>query len=188
MQHTLTLSDGDICVRLLEPDQDAAVLRELVDDEIWAGMSAPLPRDDAAMVAHLEAMTDRGGLMAFTIERDGRVVGLTTFYDLVPGLRVEIGNTFYARAQWGGPLNPTVKLLMLEHAFGELALSRVALRCDSRNTRSHRAIARLGARYEGTLRRFRPAADGTVADVDYFSILRQEWPQVRAGLRERLGR
>lgn len=188
MQHTLTLTDGDIRLRPLEPDHDAPALRALVDDEIWAGMSSPLPRDDTAMVAHLEALSDRAGLMALAVERAGRIVGRTTFYDLVPGLRVEIGNTFYARDQWGGSLNPTVKLMMLEHAFGELALGRVALRCDSRNTRSHRAIARLGARFEGTLRRFRPAADGTVADIDYFSILREEWPQVRAGLRDRLGR
>jgi hypothetical protein len=25
-----------------------------------------------------------------------------------------------------------------------------------------------------------------VADVDYFSVLREEWPQVRAGLEQRL--
>lgn len=31
-------------------------------------------------------------------------------------------------------------------------------------------------------------ADGAIADIDYFSILREEWPHVRAGLRERLRR
>lgn len=188
MQHTLTLADGDIRVRPLEPGKDAPALRALADEEIWAGMSAPLPGDDSAMAAHLEAMSDRAGLMAFAVERAGRIVGRTTFYDLVPEVRAEIGNTFYAREQWGTDLNPTVKLLMFEHAFTELGLGRVALRCDSRNTRSHDAILRLGAHFEGTLRRFRPAADGTIADVDYFSILLEEWPHVRAGLRERLRR
>src|SRR5690625_3859882 len=62
MQHTLTLSDGDICVRLLEPDQDAAVLRELVDDEICAGMSAPLPRDDRSE-EHTSELQSRGHLV-----------------------------------------------------------------------------------------------------------------------------
>ena len=55
-----------------------------------------------------------------------------------------------------------------------------------RNARSHAAIARLGATFEGTLRRFRPAADGTIADVDYFSVVREEWPAVRTGLEARL--
>lgn len=187
MRHSLALADGDIRVRPLEA-ADASALRALVDDEIWAGMSSPLPRDDAAMAAHLEEMSDRPGVLAFAVERAGRIVGRTTFYDLVPGVRVEIGNTFYARDHWGTAVNPTVKLLMLDHAFTELGVGRVALRCDSRNTRSHHAILRLGAHFEGTLRSFRPAADGTIADVDYFSILREEWPRVRAGLRARLDR
>lgn len=87
----------------------------------------------------------------------------------------------------GRRLNPTVKLLLLTHAFEELQVGRVALRCDSRNRRSHDAIRRLGAAYEGTLRRFRPSAAGPVVDVDYFSVLAEEWPAVRAGLEARLG-
>ena len=83
-------------------------------------------------------------------------------------------------------MNPGCKLLLFGHAFEEWALERVALRCDHRNARSHAAIARLGATFEGTLRRFRPAADGTIADVDYFSVVREEWPAVRAGLEARL--
>lgn len=86
MRHSLTLADGDIRVRPLEA-ADAPALRALADDEIWAGMSSPLPRDDAAMAAHLEAMGDRPGLLAFTVERAGRIVGRTTFYDLVPEVR-----------------------------------------------------------------------------------------------------
>ena len=78
-------------------------------------------------------------------------------------------------------------LMALTHPFDVLGVGRVALRCDHRNTRSHRAIARLGATFEGTLRRFRPAADGTVADIDYFSVLADEWPQVRACLLARIG-
>lgn len=188
MEHALTLTRGDIRLRPLQPDEDAPALRSMVDEEIWAGMSSPLPGDDGAMAQHLSALASRPGLLALTVERAGRIVGRTTYYDLAPQLRVEIGNTFYARDQWGSDLNPTVKLLMLDHAFTEMSVGRVALRCDSRNARSHRAILRLGARFEGTLRRFRPAADGTVADVDYFSILPEEWPQVRAGLLARLDR
>jgi RimJ/RimL family protein N-acetyltransferase len=138
------------------------------------------------MAAQLRSIIENPATLAFAVELRGRFVGRTTLYDLVPGLKTEIGNTIYAREVWGGEVNPAAKLLLFEHAFEVLGLQRVALRCDHRNTRSHRAILRLGATFEGTLRRFRPAADGTIADIDYFSVLREEWPAVRAGLEQRL--
>lgn len=149
-------------------------------------MSVPLPSTDDGMADHLRPLIERSGALAFAVEKDGRFVGRTTFYDLVPGLKVEIGNTIYARDVWGSDVNPTAKILLFAHAFEQLGVGRVALRCDHRNARSHRAIERLGAVFEGTLRHFRPAADGTVADVDYFSVLRDEWPDVRDGLEARL--
>ena len=166
---------------------DAPALRRVVDVDAWAGMSLPLPADDASMAAHLQDLLANPTLLAFAVELDGRLVGRTTLYDLVPGLRVEVGHTIYARQVWGTHVNPMAKLLLFGHAFDTLGVGRVAMRCDHRNIRSRRAIARLGARFEGTLRRYRPAADGTVADVDYFSVLREEWPPLRAGLEARLG-
>ncbi|PWH07702.1 GNAT family N-acetyltransferase [Brachybacterium endophyticum] len=189
MEHTTTLTRGGITLRPLSTE-DAPAFRALADAGSWAGMSDPLPADDAAMASHLSGLIERPDALCFAVEKDGRLVGRTTYYDLVPRLRVEIGNTLYAREAWGSEVNPTCKLLLLEHAFAAdgLGVGRVALRCDHRNTRSHRAIARLGARFEGTLRAFRPAADGTIADVDYFSVLAGEWPAVREGLEARLAR
>ena len=62
----------------------------------------------------------------------------------------------------------------------------MTFKLDARNTRSFRAVERLGARYDGTLRHHRLRADGTVRDSAYFSILAAEWPAVRAGLDARL--
>jgi RimJ/RimL family protein N-acetyltransferase len=118
---------------------------------------------------------------------DGEVRGSTRFYELNTGQRrVEIGSTFYGRAWWAGVTNPACKLLLLRHAFEELGLRRVALRCDARNTRSRAAILRLGAREEGRLRAHRVAPDGSVGDTLYFSVLADEWPGVRDGLEARL--
>jgi N-acetyltransferase len=85
-----------------------------------------------------------------------------------------------------GDTNPAAKLLMLTHAFETWGCVRVALRCDAENERSARAIVRLGARPEGVLRNHRRRHDGTVADTAYFSVIRDEWPEVRAGLRARV--
>lgn len=186
MQHDLHLTYGDVTLRPLSAD-DAGAFRAIVDVDSWAGMSTPLPETDADMATHLDGLITADDILAFAVEQAGRFVGRTTFYDLVPGVRVEIGNTIYARDVWGTNVNPAAKLLLIGHAFDELGVQRVALRCDSRNERSHNAIRRLGAQFEGTLRNYRPAADGTIASVDYFSIVPSEWPNVREGLLARLG-
>jgi RimJ/RimL family protein N-acetyltransferase len=62
----------------------------------------------------------------------------------------------------------------------------VQLKTDVRNVRSQQAIARLGARYEGTLRRYQRRDDGTVRDTVLFSILAEEWPTVREVLLARV--
>jgi len=87
---------------------------------------------------------------------------------------------------WASRVNPEAKLLLLRFAFDELGAGRVQLKTDIRNVRSAQAIARLGARFEGTLRRYQRRADDTVRDTVLFSILAEEWPEVRAGLQRRL--
>ena len=89
-------------------------------------------------------------------------------------------------ARLGQVVNPEAKLLLLSHAFDVLGAGRVQLKTDVRNHRSQQAIARLGARYEATLRRYQRREDGTVHDTVLFSILAEEWPAVRDGLLERI--
>jgi RimJ/RimL family protein N-acetyltransferase len=55
-----------------------------------------------------------------------------------------------------------------------------------RNARSQQAIARLGAQYEGVLRRYQRRSDDTMRDTVIFSILVEEWPAVRDALIARL--
>ena len=58
-------------------------------------------------------------------------------------------------------------------------MGRVQLKTDIRNVRSQQAIARLGARYEGILRRYQRRADGSIRDTVLFSVTAEEWPAVR---------
>lgn len=185
MQHEITLVRADVRLRPLSAS-DAPEMLAIIEDEAWQGMSRPVPRTLSEAQAELESVLAPASSLAFAIERDGVFVGRTVLYDLVPQLRVEIGNTYLAREVRGTSVNPTAKLLLLGYAFEELGMHRVALRCDSRNARSHRAIRALGAQFEGTLRGFRRGADGSLVDVDYFSVLRPDWPQVRERLLTRL--
>jgi len=120
---------------------------------------------------------------------DGRPIGMTRFLRIDRANDgVEIGGTWVDPALWRTPVNTEAKLLMLRHAFEVERTHRVQLQTDSRNERSQRAIARLGAVREGMLR------DDVVLPGDYrrssvyFSILAPEWPAVRERLESALRR
>lgn len=119
----------------------------------------------------------------------GRAVGSTRFADIdVPSERVEIGWTWLAPSRWRTALNTEAKLLQLRYAFEQLGAGRVALKTDARNQRSQAAIERIGGVREGTLRRHLRMPDGYIRDTVYYSILADEWPDVRARLQSRLAR
>jgi RimJ/RimL family protein N-acetyltransferase len=116
-----------------------------------------------------------------------RAVGSTRFGDIdVPSERVEIGWTWLAPSRWRSAVNSEAKLLQLTYAFDDLGAGRVALKTDGRNERSQAAIERLGGVREGTLRRHMRMPDGFIRDTVYYSILADEWPPIRARLRDRL--
>jgi RimJ/RimL family protein N-acetyltransferase len=186
--HVVELTVSDV-------ERDAFELFAALDsDAVWAHVRGR--PDDAEAMAHLirTKLTDPtwcpwtvrllrpvGGLPA------GSVVGTTSYLEVSTGdARGEIGSTSYAPAVWGGVVNPECKLLLLGYAFDLLGWGRVQLKTDTRNHRSQQAIARLGARYEGTQRRYQRRADGSVRDSPVFSVTREDWPAVRDGLRGRV--
>ena len=76
---------------------------------------------------------------------------------------------------------------MLAHAFDVLGATRVTLKTDALNARSRAAILKLGARFEGVLRKHSRRHDAPgLRDTAIYSILADEWPEVRAGLEARL--
>jgi RimJ/RimL family protein N-acetyltransferase len=170
-----------------------ALFHSLDDARVWEHL--PWRPVDAASYAHiLTARTTEGALPWVVRLRTpyaglapGTVVGTSSYLDVVPGdARLEIGSTAYRPDVWATAVNPDTKLLLLGYAFDELGAGRVQLKTDVRNARSQRAIARLGARYEGTLGRYQRRADGTVRDTVLFSVLAEDWPRVKRGLLARL--
>jgi RimJ/RimL family protein N-acetyltransferase len=180
--------------RPADPDRDAAGLHAALDHTpVWRHVPGRL-RTAAAWEASLrEDLADGRVPWVIRLLRPlsglpaGAVAGVSSYLDVsaVDG-RLEIGRTLYPPAIWGTQVNPEAKLLLLGLAFDELGAGRVQLQTDVRNTRSQRAIERLGARYEGTLRRHKRRDDGTVRDSILFSITAEEWPAVRSSLEERL--
>ncbi|MEU2184939.1 GNAT family N-acetyltransferase [Streptomyces thermolilacinus] len=164
------------------------------DEEVWRWQGGPAPRTREELggkLAELLEHAGRGEYVAFAVihRASDRAVGWTTYMDVdVADERLEIGWTWYGRAYWRTAVNTASKLLLLTHAFEDLGMGRVQLKTDHLNHRSQAAIARLGARHEGVLRRHRRRPDGTWRDTVYFSILAPEWPAAKERLTARLDR
>jgi N-acetyltransferase len=121
----------------------------------------------------------------------GEAIGQSCYLGIRPEHSgVEVGGTWYSPAARGTAINPAAKLLLLGHAFS-CGAERVELKTDALNAASRAAMAKMGATFEGIHRRHmrRPSGiwgDGGWRDTAWYSVIREDWPQVRAGLEARL--
>jgi len=158
--------------------------------DLWF-TSVPRPEETSAYIAAALAGATEGTMLPWAVREltSGGIVGSTRYHDIVaPVDRVEIGWTWYAKRWQRSHVNTACKLLLLAHAFDALGCAVVGLRTDNFNFASQRAIERLGARRDGVLRHHMARRDGTARDTVMYSILRDEWPDVRRHLALRLSR
>jgi len=187
----VTLEANGLRLEPLGP-QHAEALREAAQDgELWnlRVTSVPEPHKVEAYVA--TALEMRPSRLAFAVVEaaTGQVLGTTSYHDIVPAIdRVEIGYTWYRRSVQRTHVNTTCKLLLLTHAFETLGCAVVGFRTDNYNHASQAAIERLGAKKDGVIRHHAVRRDGTVRDTVIYSIVRGEWPEVKAHLRYLLAR
>jgi RimJ/RimL family protein N-acetyltransferase len=117
----------------------------------------------------------------------GHAIGSTRYLHIDPPNRsVEIGGTWYGLEYQGTLVNTECKYLLLKHAFETLDCIRVWFKADLRNKRSLRALESLGAVKEGVLRNHMILPDGFIRDSVIYSLLPEEWVQVKARLEEKL--
>lgn len=167
-----------------------------------------VPPDSATMRAYVEqalAERERGLAIAYaTVRRDdGRVIGSTRFANAehwawpashplarpieVPDA-IEIGWTWLTHGAQRTAANTDAKRVMLGFAFEDWRVHRVTLKTDVRNLRSRANIERIGGRLDGIVRAHMPASDGSVRDTALYSIVSEEWPEIRARLSAWLSR
>lgn len=99
---------------------------------------------------------------------------------------LEIGWTWLSWEFQRTMVNTECKLLLLRHAFETLGCVRVQFKTDLLNEESQRAIERIGGRREGILRKFQRTRGGRIRDTVMYSILDEEWPDVRLRLERML--
>jgi RimJ/RimL family protein N-acetyltransferase len=68
---------------------------------------------------------------------------------------------------------------MLQHAFEDMKFEKVEFRIDERNAQSRKAIEKIGATLEGILRCNTIMLDGFRRSTCCYSILKEEWPEIK---------
>lgn len=178
--HTVTLEP-------IEERHRAELMSLAIDPAIWEFTLVSATPETYGV--WFQEMLDEPNAISYAVRLNatGELVGSTRFKQIsVKDARLEIGSTWYAQNVWGTRVNPECKYLLMCEAFENFKVNRVELCTDLLNTRSQAAIAKLGAQREGVLRRHKITDRGRVRDTVYYSIIREEWANVKQKLEQRI--
>lgn len=189
IQDPLVLEGQKVTLHPLTPEHFNTLTQQAKDARIWEyyGRNGA---DDTVIRHFLQEALDlkqKGQHYPFVIlnKDTGEIIGTTRYGDINEAHKtLEIGWTWYIPAVWGKGYNEECKLLMLSYAFETLGANRVQLKTAHFNKRSQRAIERIGATYEGTLRNHMINGDGSPRHTAMFSIIKEEWEDRKQKLQQ----
>lgn len=189
----ITLEGHGVRLEPLTLAHEAGIRAAASDGRLWDlwYTSVPGPDHVAQYITTANEGMAAGHMLPWAVRdvASGDVIGSTRYHDIVPVVdRVEIGYTFYAQRWQRSHVNSACKLLLLTHAFETIGCEVVGLRTDNFNFRSQRAIEGIGAKRDGIIRHHHPRRDGSARDTYIYSILLDEWPDVKRHLATRLAR
>ena len=158
-----------------------------LDPIIWR-FTTTRPADRAGLEAWLDtalANAAAGSEVPFaTVDRaSGQPIGSTRFMSVVPEhRRLEIGWTWLGRDWQRTGSNREAKYLQMRHAFEVLDANRVEFKTDSRNEAARGGLLGIGSTFEGIFRNHMVMPDGPLRHSAWYSVIREEWPAVKAHL------
>jgi len=181
------LSQDKITLRPLK-ESDINRLWEIASEEAFHFMLNQLQTREefgAWMKSGYEQMqsTDTSIVYVVADNETDELFGSTRIYSIdYLNKSCEIGSTFYGKRYRRTHVNTTVKLLLLTYAFETIGMIRVQFKTDEQNLVSQKAIERIGAKKEGTMRNERIRSTGKPRNAVVYSIIEEEWPDVKNGL------
>jgi RimJ/RimL family protein N-acetyltransferase len=183
----VTLEGRDVRLEPLEERHLEGLAEVAFEPSLWRWTQLQ-PHDLASLRAWLEAAL-RGRDAATeepfaTVElATGRPIGSTRFMSIVPEhRRLEIGWTWVGLPWQRSGANREAKLLQMRHAFEVLGANRVEFKTDSLNEKANPALLAVGATFEGTFRNHMVMPGGRLRHSNYYSVIAEEWPDVRGAL------
>ncbi|MGM9950351.1 MAG: GNAT family N-acetyltransferase [Lysinibacillus sp.] len=185
------LENDVVQLRPIELSDTEEILEAAIDPEIWTHMSDTLLTKGAVLDYTENAVKEReaGQSHKFVIlsKETGKIIGSTTFFDMSSEhKRLEIGYTWLHPRYWRTNINTNCKYLLLTYCFEQWGMHRVQIKTDHENLRSQKAIERLGATKEGVLRNHMIRKDGTIRHTVMYSIIKEDWPEVKRHFEENL--
>lgn len=180
------LEGTDVTLEPQNAERDAQELYEASHGteearRIWDYLvNGPWP-DAEAYATFLRTQTASFDPIYYSIRshKTGRICGQASFLDInAQNGVIEIGNI------WFGPELQRTRgatealYLMIRHAMDDLGYRRMQWRCNALNAKSRSAARRLGFRFEGTFYNHL-IFKGKNRDTAWYSILDDEWPEVR---------
>lgn len=190
----VTLEGTLVRLEPLQLDHADALYRASQDPTIWQYMPYRQPQSVQEMghwiVTALNAQQDGSSVPFAIVDRSTDTpIGSTRYLNIQPkDYGLEIGWTWLTPTVRRTGVNTECKYLLLCHAFETLKAIRMQFKTDSRNVTSQRAIERLGAVKEGTLRNAVIMPDGYYRHSVYYSIIDSEWTQIKAKLEAMMSR
>ena len=190
----VTLQSWGVRLEPLSMAHADGLMAATADGDLWKLHYTSVPEPTAGSVAEYLSFAlagqARGDMLPFAVlDADGNLLGSSRYYEIEPTTpTLAIGYTWYAARAQRTHVNSACKRLLLGHAFDELGMATVYFHTSHENLRSQAAILRLGAKHDGVIRHHRRQKDGSLRDTFAYSILKEEWPEIRDRLELSLNR
>jgi len=181
---SLVLETHRVQLRLMQVDDYESLQSLTQSAELWKYFTKNLADPNELMQWIQDAVQERVQLKRVpfvVIDKDEQKIcgstsfGNISFYDQ----RIEIGWTWLGEEFRGTGVNRQAKFSLFSYAFEVLKMERVEIKTDNLNERSKTALRKIGAFEEGILRSHMLMHDKRRRDSVYFSILKDEWPDVK---------
>jgi RimJ/RimL family protein N-acetyltransferase len=148
---------------------------------IWEYLPfGPWP-DEAAFTLSLQARAAAFDYVWFAVrpKQTGKAAGMASYLDMRPldGV-IEIGGIWFSPELQRTRAATEALFMLLAHAMDDLRYRRMQWRCNALNVKSRNAARRLGFRFEGVFYNHQ-VVKGRNRDTAWYSILDDEWPDVR---------
>ena len=185
----VTLSGNHVILRPPRSEDLEDLRNAARDGEIWKNPYSLFPKTEEMTIYLQELINHNETILPFitVFKPSGQIVGTTRFLNIDSNNhRLEIGHTWIAKSFQRTVVNTEAKFLMLQHAFEELKCIAVEIRTDVLNEVSRKAIERLGAKQDGILRNHKIMRDGRIRDTVCYSIIKEEWPDIKDALLQKM--
>ncbi|MET3115858.1 RimJ/RimL family protein N-acetyltransferase [Undibacterium sp. GrIS 1.8] len=191
IQHPVHLLGEKVELCPLEADQLDELFKVACNPEIWKQTSVDYSNPEIFYPNFNAALSDRnaGKAYPFLIVDliDSRIIGTTRLLEIHSlDKKLEVGITWIDTAYWGTGVNLECKFLLLQYCFEHLLANRVQFRAKADNTRSRKALEKIGAIFEGIQRKDKIEPNGKPRNTAFYSITNDEWLEVKSSLTDKI--